>query len=150
MFARYRYPSPLTRGFGSSPPHFPSSKSSILHIIAKIAKFQLTEQHSHLLNSHTLRKTPCGDDVHELCYLAITNDQNHTAGTRIAGGDMLQQLVNKTHRFLAIARLTASRFEDDVCWDAQRKRFIFWTEQSPEAQEQSAILQKDVCSPSLN
>jgi hypothetical protein len=79
---------------------------------------------------HTRMKTPCTDGPHELCYLAILDAQNHTAGTIIVPGHLLPQLVDKPHRFLALARSTLSRVDDDPSWDPETKSFTHWTEQA--------------------
>jgi hypothetical protein len=50
-------------------------------------------------------------------------------------GRLLPQLANKTHRFLAVARSTLVRIDDDPSWDAELKQFQFWTAQSPESRQ---------------
>ncbi|OAG11534.1 HET-domain-containing protein [Paraphaeosphaeria sporulosa] len=142
-FARFRYPRPLPRVPETDFMRYASISSPLLHVTARTATFLLTEQHSHTRDNHTRNKTPCRDGAHELCYLAILDAQNHTAGTIIVSGRLLPQLANKTHSFLAIARSTLSRMDNDASWDATNKRFTFWTEQSPESQQQSTLLLED-------
>jgi hypothetical protein len=133
----YRYPRVMPRVPMTQYTEVASRSSPILRITGQIATFSLTEQHSQLRDVHTRQKSPCKDDFHELCYLAILDKEQHTAGTIIVDGNLLPQLVNKTHKFLAIARSTLSRIDDDPSWDSEAKRFRLWTEQSPESRSHS-------------
>jgi hypothetical protein len=132
-WSHYRYPRVMPRVSETHYTQVASRSSPILRITGQTATFTLTEQHSHLRDVHTRQKTPCKDDFHELCYLAILDGEQHTAGTIIVGGDLFPQLINKPHKFLAIARSTLSRIDDDPSWDPEAKRFRLWTEQSPES-----------------
>ncbi|KAL1592031.1 hypothetical protein SLS60_011623 [Paraconiothyrium brasiliense] len=132
-FAHYRYPRPMRRVPETHFTQMTSRRSPVLSVTAKTATFSVTEKHSHMRDVHTRNKKPCKEGSHELCYLAILDRDEHTAGTIIVGGDLLPQLVNKTHKFLAIARSTLSRMDDDPSWDVETQRFRLWTEQSPES-----------------
>ncbi|KAJ4350321.1 uncharacterized protein N0V89_008942 [Didymosphaeria variabile] len=132
-FAHYQYPRPMRRVPETQFTQFASLRSPMLRVTAKTATFTLTEKHSHMRDVHTRLKTPCKEGCHELCYLAILDQEEHTAGTIIVGGDLLPQLVNRTHKFVAIARSTLSRMDDDPSWDAETERFKLWTEQNPES-----------------
>jgi hypothetical protein len=134
-YASYRYPRPLPRTHLT---RFASLNSPILHITGKIATFQLTEKHSHMRDIHTRMKTPCKDGLHELCYLAILDAQKNTAGTIIVPGHLLPQLVDKSHRFLAVARSTLSRMDDDPSWDPKAKSFTPWAQQAIEPRPRDA------------
>lgn len=132
-FSHYRYPRVMPRAPETYFTQLASRSSPVLRVTGHTATFLLTEKHSHMRDVHTRQKNPCKEDFHELCYLAILDEKKHTAGTIIVGGDLLSQLVNKTHKFLSIARSTLSRIDDDPSWDSEAKRFKHWTEQSPES-----------------
>ncbi|KAF2812162.1 uncharacterized protein BDZ99DRAFT_262577 [Mytilinidion resinicola] len=130
-YSKYRYPRPLS--LPSSPDLRISSRptSTILNISAKVAKFWLTEEHSFMTDPLFGVKAACKKGVHELCYLAISDDQQRMAGTIIVSGALLPQLVNKKHRFLGLSRSTLYRIDDDPSWDPITHTFQHWDKQKP-------------------
>lgn len=59
----------------------------------------------------------------------MLDTQKRTAGTVIVDGDLLPSLAGKNHRFVAIARSTLSRVDDDAAWDDKSNGFHHWTVQ---------------------
>ncbi|KAJ4301003.1 hypothetical protein N0V90_003092 [Kalmusia sp. IMI 367209] len=127
-FSHYRYPRPLPRMTVQKNQSMLQS-SAVLKVTARTATFILTDQHSLLRDSHTREKAPCREGHHELCYLAILDDQKRTAGTIIVSGDLLPLLADRKHKFLGLSRSTLSRIDDDPSWDPDTKTFRFWSEQ---------------------
>lgn len=61
-----------------------------------------------------VRHAQCNQGHHEVCYLAITNDQQQIVGTIIVNGALVPQLTTeKKHRFLGLSPSTLYRIDDD-------------------------------------
>jgi len=80
----------------------------------------------------------CKRGIHELCYLAILDDQQQMAGTIIVNGALLPQLVNKKHRFLGLSRSTLYRIDEDPSWDPITHSFQHWHRQKPPLKVENA------------
>jgi hypothetical protein len=104
---------------------------TILRISADVATFHLTEVHSHWSDIRGNSKASCKHGIHELCYLAILDDENQMAGTIIVDGRLLPHLINKRHSFLALSRSTLYRIDEDPSWDSATNTFRHWSEQPP-------------------
>lgn len=130
-YSKYRYPRPLPLPNSPDYKFFSQPTSTVLNISAKVAKFWLTDEHSHMVDPLFLVKAACKQGFHELCYLAILDDQQQMAGTIIVNGALLPRLVNKKHRFLGLSRSTLYRIDEDPSWDPITHSFKHWRRQKP-------------------
>lgn len=120
---QYRYPRPLSTVAEDVRRHLKHENSGVLKIHGMTGIFRLTDKHVDMY----VPWSTCRPGHHQQCHLAVLDTKGQVAGVIFVDGRTAPQLMNQSHKFLALSRSTLYRTDIDAAWDDETNSFRSWT-----------------------